>query len=319
MEIFSEVYGCCYRIAARILEDAPLTEKEMRAIASREGFAETALWLLPALLSGGWPFLAKKDGRYENAVGPVPERPLTTLERRWLRSLLADARIRLFLTDDELARLSETLADDEPLWRPEDIHAFDRYSDGDPFGDPDYRAYFQKILTAMKEETFLTLTYLSPRSGLLSGTARPMQLEYSARDDKFRAVFARIEAGVFKNFQTLNLGRILSAEEIKASADIPALDDWLRAQRAELLTIRVSDERNGIERFMTEFSSYEKRSEYDAETETCLVRLRYRKDDETEILIRLLSFGPVLEVLAPDRFRTLMRARILRQYELLSK
>ena len=40
------------------------------------------------------------------------------------------------------------------------------------------------------------------------------------------------------------------------------------------------------------------------------IRLRYDKDDETELLIRVLSFGPVLEVIEPSAFVTLMRKRI---------
>lgn len=37
------------------------------------------------------------------------------------------------------------------------------------------------------------------------------------------------------------------------------------------------------------------------------------QDDETELLIRVLSFGPVLEVVAPITFRQLMRNRIQKQ------
>ena len=42
----------------------------------------------------------------------------------------------------------------------------------------------------------------------------------------------------------------------------------------------------------------------------------YRHEDETELVIKLLSFGPVLKVVEPERFVTLIRERIERQYRL---
>lgn len=69
---------------------------------------------------------------------------------------------------------------------------------------------------------------------------------------------------------------------------------------------------------MVEFSSFEKQSEYDADTNACLVKLWYQKDDETEVLIRLLGFGPVVRVLGPARFVRQLRERIDKQMAYLS-
>ena len=40
---------------------------------------------------------------------------------------------------------------------------------------------------------------------------------------------------------------------------------------------------------------------------------RYDKDDETELLIRVLSFGPVLQVTDPPEFASLVKERLSRQ------
>ena len=47
------------------------------------------------------------------------------------------------------------------------------------------------------------------------------------------------------------------------------------------------------------------------------MQIRYDKQDETELLIQLLSFGPVLEILGPPDFRAQAAARVRMQYELL--
>ena len=43
------------------------------------------------------------------------------------------------------------------------------------------------------------------------------------------------------------------------------------------------------------------------------ITLSYEADDETEILIRVLSFGPMLRVTSPERFIGLIRERLRKQ------
>ena len=42
----------------------------------------------------------------------------------------------------------------------------------------------------------------------------------------------------------------------------------------------------------------------------------YDKADETELLIDILSFGPVVRVLGPEPFLGLIKARVRRQHRL---
>ena len=48
------------------------------------------------------------------------------------------------------------------------------------------------------------------------------------------------------------------------------------------------------------------------------IKLWYDKDDETELLIRVLSFGPVLEVVSPDAFINLIKERLSKQITFVS-
>ena len=67
---------------------------------------------------------------------------------------------------------------------------------------------------------------------------------------------------------------------------------------------------------MVEFSAYRKNSEFDDDTQTCTTKIYYRKTDEIEVLIKLLSFGPTLKVLGTERFLEMLKYRIQKQYEL---
>ncbi|WP_072947740.1 WYL domain-containing protein [Ruminococcus flavefaciens] len=55
----------------------------------------------------------------------------------------------------------------------------------------------------------------------------------------------------------------------------------------------------------------------DLETGQYTVELWYDEQDETELLIMLLSFGPVIEILGPDNLRSQAKERLEKQYRLL--
>lgn len=43
------------------------------------------------------------------------------------------------------------------------------------------------------------------------------------------------------------------------------------------------------------------------------ITVNYDKDDETEIVIRILSFGPMIKVVAPAHFENLIKERLIKQ------
>lgn len=121
--------------------------------------------------------------------------PLTLLEASWLKALLADARIRLFLSDDSFQHLSKELADVEPLYRQEDFLCFDRYLDGDPYADEDYRRRFPGHSRRHAGAGGVVDRVYAAEGPPNNGQYIPLQLEYSAKDDKFRVFAAKVRHG----------------------------------------------------------------------------------------------------------------------------
>ena len=72
------------------------------------------------------------------------------------------------------------------------------------------------------------------------------------------------------------------------------------------------DRRNALERVLMHFAHFEKQAEKIAE-DKYRVTVSYHKDDEAEIVIRILSFGPMIKVTAPNRFAELIKERLLSQ------
>ena len=72
------------------------------------------------------------------------------------------------------------------------------------------------------------------------------------------------------------------------------------------------DERNALERVLMHFAHFEKRAEK-LDEKKYRVSVTYEKEDETEILIRILSFGPMIKVTEPESFIDLIRERLRKQ------
>ena len=109
---------------------------------------------------------------------------------------------------------------------------------------------------------------------------------------------------------TLNLGRLISVEAGEAAAQVKTLKkSELVRQR---LVLEIEDERSTMVRALMHFSDLEKETEKLDETHY-LLTVQYDKGDETEMLFRVLSFGPTLRVREPESFKELIREKLREQ------
>lgn len=296
--IFSELYSAYYNAVAEILRRAmggDLTEKEMRQVVSKTAFSESAMTVLPSLRDQKWQLL---DGKRETPLRHAPTMPLTTVEKQWLKAISLDPRIKLF------GIRFDGLEDVEPLFAPEDFRVYDRYSDGDPYEDPQYIERFQLILTAIRHGYPLRVDMRNRRGNNISMRVIPHKLEYSEKDDKFRLI-----TGGCRHGGTINLGRMTAC---RRDYDRDVTDEPPRKPIMHTVTIAVTDERNALERVMLHFAHFEKRAERIDSTHYRLT-VQYDRDDETEMVIRILSFGPLVRVEEPQTFVELIRDRLRRQ------
>lgn len=297
--IFSELYSAYYNTVAKILTEAlggELTEKRMCDIIKKNAFNESVLTVLPALKSGKWQLL-RQD--MTTNLDFVPTMPLTTLQKRWLTAILLDRRMRLF--DVKI----EGLCGVEPLFTPEDYKVFDRYADGDDFDNEQYIKNFKTVLRAVKRGKPLSVSLLTRRGGILCTRVIPTEIEYSAKDDKFRVIV--------KGFRhsEINLGRIITCEPYNGRGPWNEVPEENRLCE---VTLCVTDRRNALERVMLHFAHFEKQAEKNADG-TYNVTVRYYEHDETELVIRVLSFGPMVKVTQPESFVALIRERLIKQKE----
>lgn len=293
--LFHELYGRYYQVLENVLREAcrgTLDRKTLLRLIRQGSFGDSLLEL-PRLLAE--THLLSREGK--TPLSSVPDRPLTLLERQWLAAIWQDPRVQLFDPPRPGFHL------DEPLFSPGFFVVYDRYRDGDPFTDPVYRAHFRLLLQALRENRKLQVQYRG-RKGLQQLVVNPDGLEYSGLDDKFRFL-AHGDRGTPYTLRVSGL--------VDLTLEAPGTGVLERPLRwKERAVLELVDERKALERALLHFSDLEKETVQLDAVHYQLI-LHYYKQDETELLIRILAFGPFLKVKEPAGLVKRLRERVLKQ------
>ena len=298
---FNEIYGTYFNVVSSILQQAQtgeLTTEKINRIVQEQAFGDSYLTIPKSLKDCEWPLL---QNDMTTPLQHTPSMPLTILQRRWLKTLLSDKRIQLFDVD------CTGLEDVEPLFSQEEFVYFDRYNDGDPYDDPQYKQHFRLLLQAIAEKRRVEISFLNNKNDNMRKKYLPTQIEYSAKDDKFR-----LKAVCGSSLHYVNVARIKECWLLEQ--DATEICEQKAPERCKL-TALLTDERNALERAMLHFSHLEKTTERLDEKHYKL-HLTYDKSDAIEMVIRILSFGPLLQVQEPASFIELLRKRLQKQLAL---
>ncbi len=304
--IFSEFYGAYYNCVAAIINEAikrPLDDNDINYFVERFAFKDSFLNINMVNLTEKWGLL---DSEGRAVVKNSPTMPLSSLQLRWLKSVMSDKRVNLF--EDNCRAVLDSLKDVEPLYKEENIVVFDMCLDGDNYDDLSYRDNFKAVLSAIHNKKVIKVEYDSLSGGHKSLFVSPCKIEYSLKDDKFRLYACSKDKTVI-----LRMSQIICVMEATGEycSDI--------IQKSKSVTITVWDDlsglgRNALERVMLQFSHFKKTAVKLGENEY-EVTIEYDVTDETEVLIQLMSFGPLIKVTAPEDFVNLIKFRLAKQLE----
>ena len=318
MEIFSEIYSCYYQVLRHLLCcQKPLTLQEISAQICKEGFGESLLSIIPKLESGAWNLFQKEHDLYLSRIGANFLTPVSDLEKSYLKALISDPRIELFLAPQQCNALNKLLKDVPSLWKQEQFRYIDQFTDGDPYQEQSYRIHFQTLLQAQKKRRYVEIDYNSSRGKRVRHYYLPARLEYSVKNDKFRLLaFRKPQCGKAK-LAILNLARMQNVRLTERTLDSDIdLNHAIRASYyREPLKLHIINKRNALERAMLHFANYEKNTaKIDQDTYECLIY--YNQSMETELLIEVMSFGPMITVIGNQKFLCSLKKRLQRQMNL---
>ncbi len=331
MEFFSEIYGCYYKIVSEILKRAEkegVSKQEIFSITESIGFAESAVTVPDKLISGEWHLLEKNEaGKYKSVLKNTVSQPLALIQKRWLKTVINDSRIGLFMDEESITELNNVLSDVEPLWNGSDFNYYDRFGNGDDFASEEYRKSFRLGMEAIRSNLIMDFKYNSAKGRKSVKSCLPLKIEYSSKNDRFRLIALRLPVKSdadskpivdYYRFDGIKGASVREADEAAAAkkSSLGPIDSLIRKNSCEEpVRLLISNRRNALERAMLHFANYDKDTrQIDENTWECLIY--YDKMMETELLIEILSFGPVLRVAGPDSFIGLIRERLKKQAEI---
>ncbi len=239
--------------------------------------------------------------------------PLSLLQKRWLKAICSDKRIRLLVNEDVLARLEEQLESVEPLFTEKDFYLYDKYSDGDPYEDEVYIKNFRTVLEAVHQKKSIQVEYTGRFGQKKNFSCSPCKIEYSEKDDKFRVL-----SKVRNRHSILNISRINHCELTDNNNLSELSEEDLPYNKRASVILEIYDDRKAMERVMLAFAHFEKSAVQISEYKYQLT-LNYDSFDETELVIRVLSFGPMVKLTEPQSFVNLIQERIEKQVNLMKK
>ena len=312
--IFSEIYGTYYNTVAKIIQKAlneNLSADALYSCIIQNAFTESVVPITDAINKEKWQLLTfnREKNLYTSVIKNEPKLPLTKLQLSYLKALLFDKRIRLF--DLDFDYFEKMLIDVEPLWQNGDYEVFDKYCDGDDFLDANYKKRFRMIVEAKEKSLPLDFTLKNRHGKDFCVTGIPEKIEYSEKDDKFRIILKG------KNeVNTINIARIVSLK-FSSNSSKKTYSNFADFN-TDTIVLELTDERNALERVSMHFSNLKKRTTK-IEENKYRMELEFSRDDETEMVIRLLQFGPVIKVLEPSYVVAEITRRIGMQLRLLSQ
>lgn len=260
--------------------------------------------------------------------------PMLPHEEAWLRTILEDRKINLFLTEKEVKEIKAKLSERQLLYKSDDILYLDRHKEGDDFSSRRYRDIFsflqKEILSEAAEVEIWYQTEKEKMTGIPAKLyhIKPLRLEYSKLSDKVVLIgsFSQYPPEGYPLIERDDSGlvslRVSNIQKVDKSDKKDGLNPPIPYNEyvcEEPLVVRVYNIYGALERFMLMFSMYKKEVEYEADTDTCLTSVWYSKRDEKEVMKKVRSLGRAVEVLAPSKLRKEIIKRVERQYTRISE
>lgn len=141
---------------------------------------------------------------------------------------------------------------------------------------------------------------------------QPLTIEYSLKNNRFRLQAKRKVGNGWRDI-TLNVSNIMTVHPLKEN---PGTEIFFLKQQLASIVCLLRDERSALERATFHFFNYRKTIE--RSDELYRITIFYEKNDETELLINVLSFGARLTVIEPATFVDQIKKRLVMQLALKS-
>ena len=220
--------------------------------------------------------------------------PLTSLEIQWMINILQHPLAKCFLVEEEIEHILDWLGSSD-LFDINTVVLHDQYiSVEESYKGSNFGTSMQTLMRAIRENRMVSIRYKSQYGRQSNYICAPVHIEYSKRDNRIR-VRAVSKSTVAKTFNLERILEVIMLDEIYAKNAVEGILEKHFVENECELVIFFNETRNIPDRILTEFSCFKKKC-VKWGSERYRMTLFYDKEDKREILVRLLSYGSLINV-----------------------
>jgi len=216
-------------------------------------------------------------------------------EAEWLKTMLNDGKIDLFLDKATQQKLNEAFACNTQLYEEKDIF-IQKNTTQQNFADENFQSVFKTILRGIAEKKLVRFGYISRKvnAPVTTVTARPLKVYYHGVNDSFQCIVFDAEK---KNKPTMNIERIVNA--VIADDSAPSLDEH-PIDKIETAEVELRNEKNIPTQCFTLLSDYQKKVIFDDVRNLYKINIQYYEFERQDLFKNLLSLGNYCTILSPE-------------------
>ena len=266
--------------------------------------------------------LEERESKFYSILNNEKRIPLkvrfSKLEKTWINGMIKEPVVQALLGKEILEKLEKAL-EDVKEGNNDIIEFTNKVKSNFQYNIKKFTEDFYIILEGIVKEGPIIYTNVD-RNGneYKNQLALPIRIEYSLKDDKFRASLYSLkeERSIMVNLHTLKDVKI-AEKDIEISENINLeinREDVLRKLKEKKysetpITIELEDIRGAMERCFMSFSSFERCSRAISENKY-EIDIYYYTFEEADVIRKIMSLGPYVKVKSPERVKEIIVGKI---------
>lgn len=262
-------------------------------------------------------FLEERDGKYFSILNNKDSIPIkvrfSKLEKSWLNGMIEEPLVQALLGKETLEKLETALVEIKE-GSNQVIEFTNKMKNDYDINLKKLSKDFYTILEGIINEKPIIYSNVDKNGNEYNNQlALPIRIEYSLKDDKFRASLYSLEENrsIMVNLHTLKEVKIAQNVNSKVKRE-DVLKKLKEKKYSEIpITIELEDIRGAMERCFMSFSSFERNSRVISENKY-EIDIYYYTFEEDEVIRKIMSLGPYVKVKEPNRVREIVIDKIKR-------
>lgn len=234
------------------------------------------------------------------------------IEKQWLKHILKNEKLKLFLNDSTIKKLEAQLVNYEDIISDDALTINRPCTQLQKVEEP-LSTNFKMLVRAILENKGIEYSYITRDHTLLENCMGvPYRMEYSMKEDCFYLISYSLEGkrpikSLLHGFLNIKLIHLDGKYDISFDEIQKSIDD---KKAKEPIIISIKDINNALERALFQFSCFERELNYIEEKDTYSLSIFYYEFEREEVISRIFSLGKHAIVTEPSDIRTEMMKRL---------